>query len=328
MNIYDIAAKSGVSIATVSRVLNNADNVKAATRQRVLQVMQEEGFTPNKFARGLSLGSMRMVGILCSNIRDPFYANAVGYVEDFLRQNDLNAVLRCTGPAVEDKQKALDYLVHQKMDAIILVGSSFIEETDNSHIAQAAAQVPVIIINGYVDLPGVYCVTCDERAAIAELTGLLFRRNRQRVLLLHGPITQSCRQKIAGYTDAHKTAGMPLVESRIVESERQLEQINACVKHLLVTGVSFDAIVGTEDVLAVGAQKALQRIGLTMPVVGFNNSHLAQCSSPELTSVDNELEKLCNTALQTLVDLLDKKEVTPHITIPARLVERESFRFN
>ena len=328
MNIYDIAAKSGVSIATVSRVLNNAANVREATRDRVLQVMREEGFTPNKFARGLSLGSMRMVGILCSNIRDPFYATAVGCVEDYLRRNDLNAVLRCTGPEVEDKKKALDYLVQQKMDAIILVGSSFIEVEDNTHIAQAAAQVPVIIINGYVDLPGVYCVTCDERTAMADLTGLLFRRTRQRVLLLHGPMTQSCRQKIAGYTDAHTAAGVPLLASRIVQAERQLEEINACVKHLLVTGVTFDAVVGTEDMLAVGAQKALQRIGLTMPVVGFNNSHLARCSSPELTSVDNELEKLCATALQTLIDLLDKKEVAPHITIPARLVERESFRFN
>ncbi len=328
MNIYDIAAKSGVSIATVSRVLNNAPNVRAQTREKVLQIMRQEGFTPNNFARGLSLGSMRMVGILCTNIRDPFYSTAVGYVEEFLRQNGLNAVLRCTGSDIAAKKIALDFLVQQNMDAIVLIGSSFIEEEDNTHIAQAAQQIPVIIINGFVDLPGVYCVTCDERTAMTELTELLFRRTRQRVLLLHGPTTQSCRQKIAGYEDAHKNTGIELLPSRIVQTQRQLEEINTCIKHLLVKGVTFDAVIGTEDILALGAQKALQRIGLNMPVVGFNNSQLARCSSPELTSIDNELEQLCNTALQMLVDLLDKKQVPIHVTVPARLVERESFRFN
>ncbi len=328
MNIYDIAAKSGVSIATVSRVLNNAPNVREQTREKVLQIMREEGFTPNNFARGLSLGSMRMVGILCTNIRDPFYSTAVGYVEEYLRQKNLNAVLRCTGPDIMDKKMALEYMVQQNMDAIILVGSSFIEETDNAHIAQAAQHMPVIIINGYVDLPGVYCVTCDERSAMAEVTGLLLSRTRQRVLLLHGAMTQSCKQKLAGYEDAHKAAGIPVLSSRIVPVERQLEDINTCVKHLLVTGVTFDAVIGTEDILALGAQKALQRIGLNMPVVGFNNSQLARCSSPELTSIDNELEHLCSTALQMLVDLLDKQAVTAHVTVPARLIERESFRFS
>lgn len=328
MNIYDIAAKSGVSIATVSRVLNNAPNVREQTRERVLQIMREEGFTPNNFARGLSLGSTRMVGVLCTNIRDPFYSAAVGYVEEHLRQNNLNAVLRCTGAELADQKLALEYMAQQNMDAIILVGSSFIEEKDNTHIAQAAEHMPVIIINGYVDLPGVYCVTCDECAAMAEVTALLLNRTRQRVLLLHGPVTQSCRNKIAGYEQAHKAAGVPLLPSRIVQVERQLEDINVCIKHLLVTGVTFDAVVGSEDILALGAQKALQRIGLNMPVVGFNNSQLARCSSPELTSIDNELERLCATALQMLTDLLDKKSVTAHISIPARLVERESFRFN
>ena len=78
MNIYDIAAKSGVSIATVSRVLNNSASVRPQTRDRVLQVMQEEGFTPNNFARGLSTGSMGMIGILCTNVRDAFYTTAIG----------------------------------------------------------------------------------------------------------------------------------------------------------------------------------------------------------------------------------------------------------
>ena len=105
-----------------------------------------------------------------------------------------------------------------------------------------------------------------------------------------------------------------------------MDAVNACIKRLLVQRVAFDAVIGSEDILAVAAQKALQRIGINMPVIGFNNSVLAQCCTPELTSVDNALEEMCVAALDTLAALTEHREVQPHTVIPARLVERDSFR--
>lgn len=328
MNIYDIAEKSGVSIATVSRVLNDSPNVRAATRERVLEVIRAEGYTPNAFARGLGLGSMRMVGILCTSVRDQFYAEAVGYVEEHFRQNGLNAILRCTGSTVEEKKQALEYMVQKNVDAIVLIGSIFREETDNSHIAAAAKQVPIIIINGHIDLPNVYCVTCDERKAVCDLVELLFRRHKKRILFLRDTMTYSCQQKINGYRDGYTMFDEAVDEALIVSVERNLDAVNDCIKRLLVQGVSFDAVVGAEDILALGAQKSLLRIGLNMPIVGFNNSTLARCATPELTSIDNGLETMCTTALRVLDDLLDKKEAPSHTVISARLIERDSFRSN
>ncbi len=328
MNIYDIADKAGVSIATVSRVLNDSPNVRAQTRDRVLEVIRQEGYTPNAFARGLGLGSMRMVGILCTSVRDAFYAEGVSYVEEHLRQNNLNAILRCTGPSTEDKKQALEYMVQKNVDAIVLIGSTFREDDDNSHIAAAAQQVPIIIISGHLDLPGVYCVTSDEKRAISDLVIQLFRRHKKRVLFLHDLMTYNCQQKIAGYRDGYAQCGEQADDALIVQVERNLDAVNDCIKRLLVQGVSFDAVIGAEDILALGAQKALQRIGLTMPIIGFNDSILARCATPELTSVDNGLEKMCITALQLLDDLLEKKNATPHTVIPARLIERDSFRLN
>lgn len=328
MNIYDIAEKAGVSIATVSRVLNDSPNVRATTRERVLEVIRQEGYTPNAFARGLGLGSMRMVGILCTNVRDTFYAEAVGYVEEHLRQNNLNAILRCTGPTAEDKKQALEYMVQKNVDAIVLIGSTFREDDNNSHIAAAALQVPIIIVNGHIDLPGVYCVTCDEKRAIFDLVDQLFRRHKKRILFLHEAITYSCQQKIAGYREGYAHCGETADDALIVQVERNLDAVNDCIKRLLVQGVSFDAVIGAEDILALGAQKSLHRIGLNMPIIGFNNSILARCATPELTSVDNGLQAMCTTALQVLDNLLDKQPATPHTVIPARLIERDSFRLN
>ena len=85
MNIYDVAKQCGVSIATVSRVLNENPNVNAQTRARVLEVIRELGYTPNVFARGLGLNSMKMIGIMCTDVSDPYYAKAVSLTEQLLR---------------------------------------------------------------------------------------------------------------------------------------------------------------------------------------------------------------------------------------------------
>ena len=98
MNIYDVSEKAGVSIATVSRVLNGNPNVSEPTRQKVLNVMKEIGYTPNVFARGLGLNTMHTIGIMCADSSDPFLANAVYYLEQNLRQAYLcyeNALFYC-----------------------------------------------------------------------------------------------------------------------------------------------------------------------------------------------------------------------------------------
>ena len=101
--IYDISSKAGVSIATVSRVLNGSDKVSVQTKERVLQVIDECGYEPNAFARGLGTGSMKTIGILCADVADIYLANAVSFLERELRQNGFDTILNCTGHQLEQK---------------------------------------------------------------------------------------------------------------------------------------------------------------------------------------------------------------------------------
>ncbi len=328
MNIYDIAEKSGVSIATVSRVLNNNPHVRAQTRERVMAVIEQEGFTPNAFARGLGLGSMRMVGILCTDIRDAHYAEMVGSIEAHLRKNTFNAVLRCADATAEDTRQALDYLLQQNVDAIVHIGCTVKGDGNASPLAIAAKQVPIILINDHIASRGVHCVTCDEQGAMCDIMKALFQRHKKRVLFLHNKMTYSCQQKILGYREACAQYGETPNEALFVEVDSRLDAVNDCIKKLLVHGVTFDAVIGAEDILAIGAQKSLLRIGLTMPIIGFNNSILARCATPELTSVDTGFATMCDTAMQMLDKLLDKKRTPSHTVIPTKLVERDSFRLN
>ena len=186
----------------------------------------------------------------------------------------------------------------------------------------------VALLDGYVDANGVYCVTCDHRGAMAELIELLMRRQRRRVLFLYGRSDHGCQEKMEGYQAALSAAGIPFDPALVIQVGNRLEDVNACIKNLLVKRVTFDAVIGAEDILALGAQKALQRTGLNMPVIGFNNSLTARCANPELTSVDCHAEEMVARAVALLDALTAGHPAEKHTVLPTHLVERDTFRNN
>ena len=326
MNIYDIAEKSGVSIATVSRVLNNSPRVSEKTKNKVLSVMQNEGYVPNAFARGLGLDSMRMIGVMCTDITDPFYANAVGNIERIFKKQNKDIVLCCTGNALAEKKKSLADMVDRRVDAVVLIGSAFKEETDNSHIRKAAESIPVIIINGYIDLPNVYCVVCDERGAVRENVASLAARGCQKILYLYDAATYSGNEKLSGYTEGCHLCGIgdeSILPIRVAHSVAAVEEK---VKELIASSTAFDAVMASEDLLAAAALNTLQKSGRNIPVIGFNNSAIAECTNPSLTSVDNMVGTMCETAVRLLDDIAEQKSVPGKIVISARLIERETYK--
>ena len=328
MNIYDIAEKCGVSIATVSHVLNNNPNVSAATRAKIQAVIDEANYTPSALARTLGTGAdmtapaaaADAVGILCADIRNPYYADLLATLEEALRQRGIPVRLRAVGDSPAAQQEAVTAM-QTTVRALICVGPSAFD-------AAPVAAVPLILVDGHADATGVYSITADHRGAIAELVRLLMRRQRRRILFLYDRIDHSRSEKAAGYREALDAAGIPYDPALVLQVGNRPEDVNACIKKLLVGRVTFDAVITTEDGLALGAQKALQRTGLNMPVIGYGNSLIARCATPELSSVDCGGARLCAEAVAVLEDLLAGREARTHVTVPTQLVERDSFRNN
>ena len=125
VTIYDIAKKCHVSIATVSRVLNGNSRVSEKTRRMVLDTMKDMGYTPNPFARGLGLDSMKIVGVLCTSLTDAFFASAVSLIEDGMRQHHFDIMLSCTGPDTGHNSPYITSLVNKHVDGLITVGTVF-----------------------------------------------------------------------------------------------------------------------------------------------------------------------------------------------------------
>ena len=333
MNIYDIAEKCGVSIATVSRVLNNNPNVSAATRAKIQAVIDEANYTPSALARSLgngaeapAAGSVRAVGVLCSRLGDTYYSPVLSGLEQALTQRGLAMLVADGGSTPDREQAAIQRMLDSGVTALVYVNPLHHENAEHSPIAAAAGRVPVILLDGAVEAPGVYCIHSDRKQAVAQLVEALMRRQRRRILFLYDRSTQDCRQQLEGYREAITAAGLTPDPELTVQVDSDLDKVNQCVKRLLVNRVTFDAVIGAEDLLALGAQKALLRTGLNMPVIGFGNSLLARCANPELTSVDCGAQAMCDKAVEVLDALLAGKTPESPILLPTNLVERDTFR--
>ena len=328
MNIYDIAEKSGVSIATVSRVLNNSPRVSANTKKKVLSVINKEGYVPNVFARGLGLDSIRLIGVMCTDITDYFYAKAVADIERLLKEKNKDIALCCTGDDLLEKKIRIADMVNRRVDAIILIGSAFKEKNYNQHICNAAKSVPVIIINGYIDLPNVYCVVCDEFGAVKENVIALSKQGCKEILYLFDVSTYSGNQKMYGYIEGCKLCNFPKENLHIEKVEHTVTDVERKINQLISNNVNFDAIVASDDILAAAALNTLQKINKKMPIIGFNNSIISECTYPALTSVDNMVETMCHTAIHLIDDLSENKKVPNKTVSSATLVERDTFKKN
>lgn len=333
MNIYDISEKAGVSIATVSRVLNGNANVSEKTRKKVLDVMEKYGYTPNAFARGLGLNTMKTIGLLCTDSSDLYQAKAIYYMEKELRQEGYDSILCCSGFELENKKKCLNLLLNKKVDALILIGSSFVyeKEEENQYIVEAGNQVPVMLLNAALDAPNVYGVLTDDYNSVYEAAAKLAREGIREILYFYNSNSYSGKKKLAGYLSAVDALELSKDESLCQFYGKDHEDIPGMAKHLLELkdqGVTFRGIITSDDELALGAVKFAKQAGLKIPeelsIIGYNNSMLATCSNPEITSIDIRLEKLCQHLTSSLMHALDGEELPKKAVFSGELVERET----
>jgi len=333
VNIYDISKKAGVSIATVSRVLNNNPHVSAKTRERVLAVINDCNYVPNAFARGLGLNTMKTIGLLCPDASDPFLARALSILERSFRSHHYDCMLCCTERTLDARQKGIELLKSKHVDGIVLMGSTFVEprEKDNAYIRDAASQVPVVLLNASYASENVYCVLCDEQRATMEATQYLLDTGRKNILYLYHSKNHNGQKKLAGYKAALESRGLPVNEALIQFCSAEKSDVPNVRDQLLALkkeGLVFDAVQTSEDVLAIGAVKFAKAAKLSVPkalsIVGHNNSAYCLYSDPEITSVDNKLQAISEQCVTTMMGVLEGREMPHKVVFTGELVKRQS----
>lgn len=318
-----------MSIATVSRVVNGSQKVSEKTRQKVMDVIKAEGYTPNIFARGLGLDSMKTIGIMCPNIADNYMARAISHLEQNFHEYGYDCILGCSGHTREAKENYVKLLLSKRIDALVMVGSTYggngVEEKETAYIKNASKQAPVFLINSWIEGENIYCSNADDFSAAYEVTSALIRRGKKRILFLYDSETFSAKQKMEGYEKALSDAGYPVLGDLKFRTKNEIHHARDLM--LAYKKLEFDSVFAVEDGLAVAALKYAKVKGISVPeelsVVGYNNSPLSVSCEPELTSVDSRIEQQCYIAVENIVKVLEGNTEVSHRTIvPCEIVKR------
>ena len=293
--------------------------------------MEENHYTPNVFARGLGLNSMKSVGLVCPDVSDNYMAKAVAYLEKNLRGYGYDCILYCSGYDEEDKRQAVELILKKRIDALVLIGSNYADNRDEntSYIKEVAQQIPVFMINGFVEGENIYCTLADDYQAVYDATEELIFSGKRRILFLSNSESFSAMQKRKGYEDAHRNHGVPILEELKLYTENSIHGTRNQL--LLCRDLVFDSVIATEDGLAIGALKYAKARGISVPgelsVVGYNNSELSISCEPELTTVDARGEILCKSAIDSMMALLSGEKIRQKTIIKCHLIKRHTTDF-
>ncbi|MDK2798895.1 MAG: LacI family transcriptional regulator [Clostridiales bacterium] len=328
MNIYDLAREAGVSIATISRVINNHPQVSEKTRKKVNEILEKHNYTPNAFARGLVIKSMKTIGVLTIDIRDLYYATVAYTIEQEFSKLGYSVILCNTGGNTQKKINYMKMLAEKNVDGLILVGSVFKDKKLNKAISQLAKNIPIVMVNGFLEAENVYSIICDDSYGIAMCVDYLYKKGHKDIIYLQDAKTYSAQAKSEGFSQGMIKNNLVLTPFSILNVKKGLKGGYHAVEHLITCKQNFSAIIAGEDITAVGAIKKLKELHKQIPeniaVIGFNNSIIAQCSDPELTSVDNKIETTGIGAVRILNDVFEGRNVPSKTVITPNLVIRKS----
>lgn len=325
MNIYDIAEQAGVSIATVSRVINNKGYVSEKTRAKIEAIMAKEDYQPSALARGLASGNSKTIAIFAVDVRVPHYATTSFIMERLLTDLGYLVIICNTGEDIADWRRYLTIMLERKIDGIILTGSIY-NRLEKDDILDSFSDTPIVMANGRMKRSNVRSVFVDEGHGIELATEHLFSRGHRNLAYVVDKDTESAERKKNGFIRQMAVLGTLDAVRHVYTTPYGLEGGAQIGRMLYEKG--YDGIVFGEDLTAVGAINALSAVGIRIPdqiaITGCNNSEYAFICSPRLTTVNNKAEVLSEQTAQMLVNILnEKKEIAEMVVIP-ELVVRES----
>lgn len=329
LTIYDIAKAAGVSASTVSRVANNKPGVNAKTREKVQQLLEEHHYVPNDAARGLVTSSSHLVGILIADIRTQHHVEGAYYIANELEKLDYYSIILNTGNSDEARASSLRILERRKVEAAVLMGSVFQTEVVADAICQYLPDIPVFMLNGFINQPNVYGVLTDERTGVEECVALLARKNKKKIAFMVDSPTPSSVLKLQGFLNGMEKLGVNEKEAWVYKGvEGTVEGGYHIMKRALAEHPEIDGVICSLDIIACGALRALREQGIKVPsrvgIIGIDNSIYADICTPRLTSLDNMLLDSGITIAHKLVDCLKGRSTNQKTMLFTNIVERES----
>lgn len=330
--MHDVAREAGVSIKTVSNVINDYQHIRAETRERVEAAIEKLGYRPNLSARGLRSGKTGVISLIIPDLRNAYFAELADTVMRAAAEQGLSVIIEQSGG---DRQRELDLLHGARMQAVDGVLYSVLGLTEkDAHLLDDLAK-PMILLGERIFHGPTDHVTMQNVEASRAATRHLISRGRRRILAFgahRGEVIGSAGLRLRGYREALDEAGIPFDEALVGEVGAWYRSEGAAtMKRLLQAGLAFDGLVAFNDSIALGAMRIMQEAGLRIPedvaVIGFDDIDETRYTLPTLSTIDPGQQEIAEVAVRFLKERIGSPgaPIEPREHLSAfRLVERES----
>jgi LacI family transcriptional regulator len=322
--IKDVALAAGVSVATVSRAVNGASNVLPETRQRILDAVQTLRFTPSGAARSLITRRTDTIGAILPDLHGEYFSELIRGLDQAARARGLHLLVSSSHGGSDETAAALRAM-NGRVDGLVVM-SPHADATFLAH--NLPANLPAVLVNTGVDLPGHIQFVVDNFGGAAEMTRHLLAAGRKCVAFIRGPDgNHESLERLRGYR-----AGLQHGQEEIIfDGDFTQEAGWAIGQRIAKLRVRPDAIFASNDMMAIGCMAALSAAGLRVPediaVAGFDDIPMARYLTPALSTVRVPIAALGANALNALVDIVETPAIdVPHpmIVMPVELVVRQS----
>jgi LacI family transcriptional regulator len=326
VSVKDVAARSGVSFQTTSKVLNGKGSVSVLTRARILRAASDLGYVPNLQARSLVMKSTRAVGLIASDFSDPNLSRFIVGAEREARRQGYAVVITGIEPEGSAAEYALPAMMERRVDGILLAAPQMEEDLTAAKVLPAT--VPVVSLREVAG-GGVATVDSDHELTGVLATRHLVDRGHRVIATITGAPGRVTESRLRGYRMALADAGVAFDAELLEEGRWQIEGALTGTTRLLARRPDITAIFAQSDVMAIGVLNALARMGKRVPddcaVAGCDDIDLAAYTAPPLTTVHVPYFELGKEAMRLLLNMIGDAAVAPRkVVLPVQLVIRTS----
>lgn len=321
--IRDVAKESGLSVATISRVMNGAVNVRPDTRDIVLRACAKLDYVPNPAARSLSTSRSKTIAAIIPTIEHSVFAKYIAAIEQTLGEQDYSLVLAISNADPQEELKAARQLLGMGAEAFILSGSDHSKDLLDMFDRRNTPYVYTSIWEQDSPIP---TIGYDNYALAARAVEFLASNGHERIAVIHGPLHDSDRIR------SRKAGAMATNDGQLTidffETELSVGGGKKVVQSILASGIQYTAILCFSDVLALGTYFALYEANIKIPddisVMGFDNLDWSEHVSPPLTTIDLPAKKMGQEVASQIIESLEKTQPIVSTLLTANIVIRSS----
>lgn len=321
----DIARICGVSRGTVDRALNNKPRIKQETKERILKTAQELGYRPDLIARSLVTGKTMSLGVVVFDIRNRYFAQLLNSIEITAKKRGyfVNITLQEKDPYMEIK--LIDSLVDRRVDGIILCP---VNKGDGVGEYLRNLPIPLVVVGNFIS-PGIPFIGIDEFKAASDAFKLIVSKGYQRIVFVCPPLADKDKENI--YSHEKRLEGfmaaaeqMKAIEHIVIDNWDYMNEIKKLVKKNDLKTAFFCS----GDTFALEIMKLFRSLKITIPdqvgIMGFDYIDTLEYVTPALSTIYNPVSEIGSKTVETLIDLIEGKEVEPYLLIEHKIIMGES----